>query len=317
MTIPGLPPPDFVGDEGISESPVMAINDSDYRAYPAMNYSTLATFYQSPDHLFLPRKNTWACQMGIATEMLVYDKLYGTSQFAGKYFMSETSGLIPDRLLEAVLAQTDPESLIVWNKPDKKTGEVRKNKKHERMHTLINECKDNPAKIPICHDDFRAIHTMVENMLKIDVESDFGDIRLADFLADAETQEPLVWKKYGVEKKALPDFLVKKSRNFLFDLKTAASFNFFERMLRDKYWIQDQHYQEGVKETFGNCEPMIFIVLSKEKPHLARTYKIEDEKIRKQANTEYAKLVKRYLAWQKNGAQPVGWLPMKKVKLYF
>ena len=319
--IPGLPPPNFVGNEAMADESVGKVlvkpdSDSDYRAYSAISYSTLATFSQSPDHLFLPRKQTWACQMGIATEMLVYDKLYGTNQFASKFFMSKTSGLIPDRLLEAVLAQTDLSLLIVWNKPDKKTGEVQKNKKHERMHTLIDECKDNPAKMPVCRDDFRIIHTMAENMLKIDVESDFGNIRLADFLADAETQEPLVWKKYGVEKKALPDFLVKKSRNFLFDLKTAASFHFFERMLRSKYWIQDQHYHEGAEELFGVCEPMVFIVLSKEKPYLARTFKLKKED-RKQAGIEYAKLIKRYLAWKKNGSQPVGWLPMRKIKLYF
>jgi hypothetical protein len=280
----------------------MDLEIADYRD-TGIHYSTLSRFYKSPDHVMLPQKRTWACLIGIAAEQFLHSLLTGNSDFFKDFFESSADGSGADmNLVEIIKTKGELKSLEKLNKDGSRS------KSSKRLHQMIDECAGHPGKIPVPKGDMGMIRAMCENLLKLRVDSDLGGIPVTDFLARSEWQKEF----YRGDLAALPDYCYQGyGYALLFDIKTCASFQHFERFMRQSYWIQEQHYIRCVP----NAESMIFLALSKEPPFLARLFTTDPES-RIRLSERYDNLIARYRRWVDGGMEPAGYMPAKTVKVY-
>ena len=153
------------------------------------------------------------------------------------------------------------------------------------------------------------------------IKMEYLGVKVGDILAKAEWQVPIIWTDEvdGLKRKALLDCIVNLGDEYLvIDIKTAASFQKFMFMLRDKYVWQDIHYVEGVNAVMGPAMQMVFFVASKEAPCLCQPWTIDygDINWRIAAIEEYRKLCLAYNEWCKIGRPSKGWLPLQTTKYY-
>jgi hypothetical protein len=284
------------------------MTEKEYRQYPAVNYSSLAAFYNdginSPDHALMDFGYKGYFEYGKQFEIMLQDACQGGGSFGDHYFITELTGKMPDELPKWI-----EEGTIGDQYEYTKTGKLNMQKKVK--HAYLDACKDNPGKIPVSFADAELLEHHVMNMLKMDVQG----VRVESMLKNAEWQVPVIWTENGIEKKALIDCLVKpKSKVYLFDIKTTANFKQFGYMLTQKYWIQEIHYTEGVNAEVGACDGMIFLVASKEKPYLCQSWWIDYGPIENKmvVYETYDNLVADYKKWEDGGRHPRGYLPMTK-----
>ena len=287
--------------------------EEEYWKYPALNFSSLASYYNSgiysPDHALMRVEFKSYFEYGKMFETLLQDTVKGTKEFEKRFFKSTVSGKIPDDLIKWIDNGEDLENHIKL----KKDGT--RNMQSKTLHAFIDEAMANPGKIPVPTKDWDMLERHIERMLKMQ----YLDASVEDILAAGQWQVPITWKDDDIPKKALVDCLVDLGGEHLpVDIKTAAGFQKFGFMLRDKYWIQDLWYCEGVAATKGASMQMVFFVASKEDPCLCQPWSIDhsDPGSRAIAIEEYKGLCNSYHKWSESGRFPKGWLPLQAVKHY-
>jgi len=276
-----------------------------YRKYPAMNFSSLAAFYQSPDHALITMESKSYFEFGKMFETLLQDLATGSSTFGDRFFRCDVMGSMPDNLIGVIDSGADLTEQYVWTKAGKLSATYKK------KHAFLDVCVENPGRVPVSLGDWDMLERLTENMLAME----FMGVPAREFLAKAQWQVPITWD----DKKALLDCLVELGDEWLpIDIKTAFSFGKFSRMLKSKYFIQSLHYTEGVTECFGSSLQMPFFVASKEAPYLCQPWAVDYGGIDdlKAATDTYKKLCRDYKAWDSGGRKVKGWLPVRSCKLW-
>ncbi len=311
--------------------------EKEYRAWPAINYSSLSRFNESQDHALLdwPAKSYF--EEGRAFELLIEDRAKGTAKFAERFFLADAPGAMPEDLAGWIDRKESLNDKYVWCKPDKKTGEVRLNMKSEKMHLWLDACRDHPGQMPMGRDQMEMLDTMVDNFLLCQPFADeisraagvYSESSLAEILPACDFQVPIVWyvgqswdgKKQGkpTRKKALIDCLFETTeRMYAFDIKTAATIKQFERNLRDGYWIQEAHYTAGLGSIFPKKEIVWrFLVAPKDAPHVAQPFIADQYSMQEYGIERYYDLCTDYQAWVDAGKPPKGWKELESVKIFF
>ncbi len=301
--------------ETVKEKPM---TEAEYRAYPAINFSSLAAYYNkgtySPDHALMEIEYKSYFEYGKMFETMLQDAAKGTDEFSERFFKSTVSGKMPDGMIKWIDEGEDLETHIRKNKDGSR------NKQSTTLHAFIDEAMANPGKIPVSTQDWAMLERHTENMLKMH----YQDALVEDILRAADWQVPITWldRFSGLEKKALVDFMVDLGKEFFVgDIKTTANFKQFSYMLSDKYFIQDLHYCEGVNATTDGsvAMQMVFFVASKESPFLCQPWGVDYGGVdfRMNALQEYEELCNSYAAWVESGKPPKGWLPFSSKKVFF
>lgn len=278
-----------------------------YREAPGVNYSALSDFNKGPDYCLMEKESKSYFEFGKAFELLLFDKVKNTAELYERFFTFEHNSSMPEILPQWIEAKEDLTKKYKLNKDGSK------NKTAKNLHTWLDVCLVNPGKIPISTAEYDALNFMADNMLKMVV---YGQT-LEDLLKEAVFNVPIFWIEDGVEKKALLDCAVMtENAVYPFDFKTTADLGRFIWSVKNYYWIQAIHYEKGVTAKMAPSNPMVFLAASKQPPYLAQPFML-DEWSRKYANLAYLKLVNDFTAWVEAGRRPVGFKPMKKVKVYF
>lgn len=289
------------------------MTEEEYRKYPAMNFSSLASFYNkgvySPDHALMKFQFKSYFEYGKMFETMLQDAIQGTDVFGERFYFTDLKKAMPDELIEWIDNNENLSDKYVYTKKGDLHGT------YKNRHAYLDEAQKNPGKIPVAKKDGELLKRHVGNMLKMN----YKGAKVGDLLAQALWQVPIVWTDEDGDKKALIDcLLLLDSEAILIDIKTAAGFQKFGYMLRDRYMIQDIHYTNGVNEAFGYCEQMVFFVASKEAPFLCQPWTMDYGGIdgRVAAIEEYNELCAAYQKWVDGGRHPKGWLPLQSMKYY-
>ena len=298
--------------------------EKDYRKLPAINYSSLADFNESQDHALMEKPARSYFEEGRAFELLIEDRAKDTAKFGERFFLANAPGAMPEDLAGWIENKEDLDSKYTWNAPDKKTGEVRLSLRHERKHKWLDECQDNPGKMPMGTDQMAMLNKMVDNFMKMQPFKD-TESTLAEILPIAFFQVPIIWYvrsrpgKSLMRKKALIDCLVETNTTiYVFDIKTTAAIKKFIRDLRDYIWIQEMQYTEGLKAIFPRKEIVWrFLVSPKAKPYVAQPFCIDPICKERYAMDAYFYLCERYQNWIDEGRPPKGWKELEKVEVFF
>lgn len=289
------------------------ISEKEYRKLPGLNFSKLAAFYNkginSPDHALLEVKFKSYFEFGKMFETLIQDMAKGSNEFEKRFFQSTVKGNMPDDMIRWIDEKEDLEQFYVWTKK----GDL--SKTFKTRHDFLDEAQENPGKIPVSTKDWDLLQRLTENMMKMPYQG----VPVGDLLAKADFQVPLRWKDEitGLEKKALVDCLLDLGSEFIpFDIKTTADFRRFSYMLRDKCFIQNFQYVEGVNACCGPAISMPFLVASKEAPFLCQSWLCDfgDSEWACNAHDTYQQLCRDYAAWD---GKPRGYLPLQRQKFYF
>lgn len=302
------------------------MTEEEYRASDGANYSHMAAFYESQDHALLPVTPKSYFEFGNAFELYLQDIAQGTSKFYERFFVCDAPGSMPEKLPMMLKADQPLEDFYVYNKPDKKTGEVSRNKTNKKLHAWLDCCVENPGLMPMSESEFKVLQIMVTNMLKMDVEYTVGiDEKnreekvfhnVGKIMESASFQVPIFWTANGIRKKALIDLMIAtKSSTYTYDIKSSANAQGFLKMFRNKYWLQDIHYSEGCSKVFTNPNPMTFLTAFKEAPFIAQSFECNAQS-RDQALLKYDVLCTEYAEWVANGMPPKGWKRLERVRLY-
>jgi len=290
------------------------LTESEYRKHPAMNFSSLASYYNkgtySPDHALMKMEYKSYFEYGKQFETMLQDAVKGTDEFGKRFYFSQLKNKMPDDLIMWIDEKHDLKSYYQYTKAGALSGTFK------GRHAYLDEAIKNPGKIPVSIPDADRLKRHTENMLKME----YLDTKVEDILAAAEWQKVIIFTDYdGFEKKALLDCFVNLGGKYLaVDIKTAADFKKFGYMARDKYWIQDIHYTNAVNIKYGPCESMPFFVASKEAPFLCQPISIDygGVDLRSQMIEEYWELCESYKKWNDAGRWPKGWLPLDTIKKY-
>jgi hypothetical protein len=291
------------------------MNEIEYRAHKAVNFSSLAAFYNkgsySPDHALMGVEFKSYFEYGKMFETLLQDSVKGTDHFNQRFFKCDISGKMPDDLIRWIDNKEDLSSKYIYTKK----GDL--SKTHRTRHAFLDVAVENPGKIPVDIQTYDLLNRHVGNMLKME----YLDANVRDILAKAQLQVPFIWKDDvdGIEKKGLADCIVDLGGEALcVDIKTTANFKQFQWMLRDKYFIQDIHYSTGITYKINACMQVVFFVASKEPPYLCQPFCVDYGGLdfRLQTVEEYHELCIAYKKWVDGGRWPKGWLPLNVVKKY-
>lgn len=289
------------------------LNEEEYREYPAINFSSLASYYNkgvySPDHALMTVDFKSYFEYGKAFETMLQDAVKCTNEFEKRFFQSTVAGKMPDDLIKWIDEGEDLEQFYVYTK----TGGL--NATYKTRHAFLDEARTNPGKIPVSIQDWDMLNRHTERMLKMQ----YIDAKVEDILSAGQWQVPITWFDGDIEKKALVDCLVDLGGEILpIDIKTTSGFKQFSYMLKDKYFLQDIHYCEGVTHTHVVAMQMVFFVASKEAPCLCQPWAVDYGGVdyRMAAIEEYKNLCDSYSKWVNDGRFPKGWLPFQSVKHY-
>jgi hypothetical protein len=289
--------------------------EAEYREHRALSSTNLASYWHggmySPDHALQKFEYKSYFEYGKMFETLLQDTVKGTHDFLDRFFISGVQGSRPDNLIKWIEDGEDLTKRIVYNKD----GVTRSGTK-KTLHAYIDECMDNPGLIPVSKEEYDMLMMHVDRMCVMP----YLDVPCGDLLAKAEWQVGIKWTDdFGLRKKALLDAIVDLGGEYLtIDIKTNQDERNFGYMLKDKYWIQDCHYIEGVNAEIGASMQMLFLVAYKTAPHLCQPVSVDygDVDWRINAMTEYQELCQSYLTWLNDGRQSRGWLPMRTHKLW-
>ena len=303
--------------------------DKEYRAWNALNYSSMADYNESQDHALMVKAAKSYFEFGTAFELLVEDMAKGSKKFNERFFVADAPGAMPDDknpLAKWIDGGEDLSSKYKWNQPDKKTGEVRLSKQSARLHTWLDECQQHPGMMPKGVDEMALLKKMVDNLMKMQPFADelsrqqgvYTEAPLSEILPLANFQVPIIWYVGKLRKKALLDLIVEtESTVYVFDIKTTAELKRFIRMLMDRYWIQELHYTAGLRSIFKGKEIVWrFLVSSKAEPWLSRPYCVDPMRM-DDCSGRYNDLCTEYQAWVEDGKPPKGWLSLEKVGIWF
>lgn len=130
-------------------------------------------------------------------------------------------------------------------------------------------------------------------------------------------------------KKALPDCMIEyEGFGPMVDIKWSATLPNFAKRLRSGYWIQDQHYQEGVRSLGLKSVPMLFVVGApgdKSTPPTVTAFMADPGKrctghercfCEVCRRTRYGQVSQVYYDWEKSGRAARGFLEPAKERVW-
>jgi len=284
--------------------PEMSVKD--YRAADGLNYSLLADWMDTRSKKVRENKNFY--EFGKAFESKLQDDFTRSNIFNKRFFITTAPGMMPDNLADWLEHGVDLSKKFTLLKSGKRSQD----KRYKRLHAWLDDCIDNPGFVPISRLEEDMICIMIENLMEVKI---YGHT-VNELLSVAEFQVPIFWVKNGIQKKALLDLLIRAENNYPFDIKTSASLPQFKTFFRNKYYIQDLHYTEGVQSVLDESMPMKFLVASKEDPEfLAQPFGMDDSS-RGWMIDRYQKACIECDEWIKGGMEPVGCKPYETIKVY-
>jgi hypothetical protein len=303
----------------LEQGTFMDTEEKEYRGWPAINYSSLADFNESQDHALMEKPAKSYFEEGTAFELLIEDRAKGTTKFQGRFFLANVPGAMPDELAGWIDGEEDLDSKYKYNL------DGARNKQCERKHAWLDECRDNPGKMPMGTDQMAMLNKMVDNFMKMQPLAVKGTGNtLAEILPVADFQIPIVWylkSRTGsiMRKKALIDCMIETETTiYVFDIKTAADVKRFLWMLKDKYWIQQAHYTEALKAIFPEKSIVwLFLVSSKAAPYISQPFCVDPICMATYAVDAYCLLCERYQEWLDEGRPPKGWKRLEEVEVFF
>ncbi len=277
------------------------LNESDYRKHAAMNFSSLAAFSQSPDHALMAMEYKSYFEYGKMFETMLQDAVSGSKEFEKRFYFTELTNKMPDNLIGWIDNKSDLTEYYEYTKTGKLSGT------YKGRHAYLDEAIKNPGMIPVSAVDGEMLKRHVENMLKMR----YAGCTVESLLSRADWQVPIIFTDYDTyKKKALLDCLVDES--MVIDIKTAASFQKFGYILRDKYWIQGIMYERAVRAEYGACSDFVFFVASKEQPLLCAPFKIEcDGEV---LEDRFDEICEAYAEWVDAGKPARGYLPVQMIR---
>lgn len=287
---------------------------NEYRAWPAINYSSLADFKESPDHALMEKPAKSYFEEGTAFELLIEDRAKGSDKFGARFFVANAPGSMPEDLAGWIESGEDLETKYRRNKD----GTL--NKGSARIHLWLDECQKNPGKMPVGKDRKEMLDKMVDNFLLMQPFADVGtENPLSEILPVADFQVPIVWYVGQMRKKALVDCMIVTQKTvYAFDIKTSADIDRFVWMLKSKYWIQEAHYSAGLGQIFPDKNIVWrFLVASKAAPYISQPFCVDPFSMSDNGKQAYYDLCTRYYAWVEDGKPPRGWKDLKSVIVYF
>jgi hypothetical protein len=284
-----------------------------YRDDPAINYSLLSAFNDNPDKAgeYIPDNNFF--EFGKAIELRLVDRLFNKNSMFNRFFISSVT--VHKDIPELIKNKSDLGNEYIYK------GDGSLNNKHKNKHKCIDECIQYQGMMPLSQFDYMIIEKSIDSLLKLKVDLPGCEpTTLSEVLPRCKFQVPLFWEKDGIKKKALLDILLEYGDFVIpFDLKSAASFLKFKEFLKNKYWIQREQYTEGCQECFVDKEvvPMSFLVCSKSESdsYYAGQFDIKswDDEHNKIC---YDSLVDRFVEWDKNGRNKLGYKEREAVKTF-
>ena len=94
------------------------ITEEEYRKYPGLNFSSLASFYNkgtySPDHALMSIDFKSYFEFGKMFEALLQDTATGTKTFDERFFQSTVDGNMPDKMIQWIDEKHDLTSYYVY-----------------------------------------------------------------------------------------------------------------------------------------------------------------------------------------------------------
>ena len=285
---------------------ILNVTEKEYRALPGINSTMLQAFSESPDHALLERRAKQVFTNGTAFEDIVWWKVYDDrSKLDARFFVADL-GTPPDKIIQAIESGTDLSSLEVL------TAKGERNGRNATLHAWIDACQENPGRKPLSQDEFNTLNRMADNLIGMDLDGPCGDI-----IAACEWQVPIVWERRGIKKKSLIDLVLHVGdETYIYDLKAYASLSMFRQTLKNKAWIQAQHYHEGAWAVFGKTvHPMVFLVAEKAEPYLAQPFRVHPESM-EAAEARYLELCDEFASWDHAGRPARGYKFLEEVKLW-
>jgi len=297
----------------IKEGIYLDMSEEDYRKLPAINYSNLADFNNSPDHALMEKGAKSYFEEGNAFEMLIEDTVKGTTKFEKRFFIADAPGGMPEDLAGWI---EKGENL---NEKYRLKNDGTRNNHSKRLHAWLDECQKAPGRMPMGKDQIQMLNLMVDNFLKMqplidmDIETDMGEI-----LSISDFQVPVVWYAGKQRKKSLIDCVFQTNTAiYAFDIKTTADTKRFPWMVKDRYWIQEIHYSAGLGRIFpGKDIVWRFVTASKAKPYISQPFCI-DKTSTDMAWERYNELCKDYQNWIDDKRPARGWKELESVKIWF
>jgi hypothetical protein len=290
----------------------------------ALSSGNLADFSIAPDMVLLDKEDKPCFAEGRAFELMIEDRAKGSSLFGESFFVSDIEGAVPNNLLKWI-ADDDLDDHYVYTK----SGDL--SKTHSARHQWLDACKANSGRTPLSKDTYEQLKTMIDNVWKaeaniLDVATkEYHRVKAGTLLEHGSFQVPYYWEYQGHKKKALFDVISFMNFNgsvqaIHIDIKKTANYHQFKNFFRNKYWVQDRHYTEGMlhlaEEKKILSEPfMLFLSASMEKPNLAQCFRLDDESI-EYADDVYSILCDDYAEWEKQGKQPRGWREQEAIRIY-
>jgi hypothetical protein len=227
----------------------------------------------------------------------------------------EEAGEMPTEVIEALKTGADMSEMYVY------TLKNDLSKTYKNRHKYLDACIQNPGKMPISGDNYAAISAGIENLLK----TEFMNLPMSEYFKNAQWEKPFSWNAGTVKKKALFDIVCEADiggvpYRFVFDPKFTNSFKTFEAMFVDRYWIQAQHYAEGMVEytrSLGNKEKtlgmIVFLAIQVTEPFWCRPYIVEPD-VYDDMRDDYLKLCYDFSAWVDDGRPQLGFMPTKSLR---
>ena len=287
-------------------------SEKEYRKWPAINYSSLASFAESQDHCLMevPAKSYF--EFGNAFELSIEDRAKGTEKFKKRFFTCDAPGAMPEDLAGWIEGKEDLETKYRL----KKDGGL--NMQSAKLHSWLDACRDNPGMMPMGKDQIEVLNIMVDNFMKMVPFADIAATEtLEEILPIADFQVPIIWFVGKMRKKALLDCLIElHEKIYIFDIKTTADMKRFHWMLKDKYWIQEMHYCEGLSMIFPGKEIIWrFLVADKKAPNISQPFCMDQGSFN-DMQSEYYLLCQKYQEWVDDGRPPKGWKNLERVRIF-
>lgn len=111
---------------------------------------------------------------------------------------------------------------------------------------------------------------------------------------DAIAEKSIKWQdaETGLMLRALPDFRLDLGNEWLAtDIKTCADMGKFKWAVKDGYWMQHVHYEDGLRSLDDKPVTFTFLAVEKTPPYLVRCFQMTDRMIQ-EARDEWRKTLR-------------------------
>jgi len=110
----------------MEEKKYSQITEKEYRKHPALNFSSLASYYNngvySPDHALVKIKYKSYFEYGIQMETMIQDAVSGSKEFEKRFYFTELINKMPDDLIKWIDSGDDLTEYYEYTKAGKLSG---------------------------------------------------------------------------------------------------------------------------------------------------------------------------------------------------